>query len=458
MITLTAIKKYAVALGASLLLAGLGQNNAHALALPDVPLSKFSSVEHNVLLTFDDSGSMAWAYLPDTVSGLSGNRRGCSSTINGVYYNPTSVYTPPVNADGTPRNAVATSFVAAYRDGYNIGSGTVNLATSYQPSWSSLLSYVACGTAGVPGAAFYYTYNAVCGNVNNDACYTLVRPIPAAEQQNFANWYSYYRTRNLMAKTAAGLAFQGFGTNVRIAGQHLNNATAGAGATIKFTNAPGVMERFCDDPTNSDALCIDGSTARTDFYTRLYNSPTGSPTPLIQAMQRAGQYFGITNNGANSPYRDVPGVAPTVANPNPELSCRKNFHIMMTDGFWNGALGLAGNYDGTNQTLGDGTAYTPKPPYNDSWSGTLADNSFYYWSQDLRPDLTNNVKPYEVDPTGTASQRYWNHVNDPATWQHMQSFTIGLGVPGTRNPANYFNLALPASAGDWDELLSGVLL
>jgi type IV pilus assembly protein PilY1 len=117
--------------------------------------------------------------------------------------------------------------------------------------------------------------------------------------------------------------------------------------------------------------------------------------------------------------------------------------------------GVSGNIDGTAQTLGDGTTYTPIAPYNDAWSSALADNTFNYWYRDLRTDLTNNVLPSESDPTGSATQRYWNPVNNPATWQHMQTFTIGMGITGTRNPANYFDSSLPASAGDWDELQSG---
>src|SRR3970282_88012 len=58
---------------------------------------------------------------------------------------------------------------------------------------------------------------------------------------------------------------------------------------------------------------------------------------------------------------------------------------------------------------------------------------------------------------GTAAQRYWNPVNNPATWQHMQTFTIGMGLAGNRNPANYFDTSHPASAGDGDELQSGAL-
>jgi type IV pilus assembly protein PilY1 len=498
--TCTGVKKLSVTLGLSLLLLCLGQNSARALTLPDVPLSVFSTVEHNVLLTFDDSGSMSRGYLPDTISGNSATRRACSSTFNGMAFNPSVTYTPPPvrNNPGNlkdtipPQNLPDADFGSpsgggAWTSGYYTPAGTVNLSTSYKPVWvmnstnTSNSTYASCTLASTSGSgvkAFYYVYDTTlagtggCPNpalTTDDDCYRLVQhnnaaaggAWSAAQQTNFANWYSYYRTRNLAAKAAAGRAFRGFDTNVRVAGHLLNasSTTAGPASGISFnyrtsTTTTNVLKRFCDDPAGTDSLCKDGTTARADFFTRLYNTPASGFTPLRAAMKRAGDSFSTVTNSL-SPYRDVPGDP--VSASNPELSCRKNFHIMMTDGYWNSTAGVSGDIDGTSRTLGDGTAYTPIPPYSDSWSSSLADNAFDYWYRDLRTDLGNNVLASESDPTGTAAQRYWNPVNNPATWQHMQTFTIGMGLAGNRNPANYFDTSLPASAGDWDELQSGAL-
>lgn len=519
MLTLIRVKKYLITLGFVILLATLGQHHAYALNLPDVPLLVFSNVEHNVLLTFDDSGSMERGYLPDNISGDGSTRRACSSTYNNLAYDPTVTYTPPPvrnypgNLSATAANLPDANFTAAPVNGYIPGSTTINLSTAgtstapgYKPVWemnvlSSTLSanssYASCTQAATSGngvAAFYYVYDiALAGTggcpttpvTTDDDCYRLVQHGNAAaggswstaQQTNFANWYSYYRVRNLAAKAAAGRAFRGFATNIRIAGHLLNNpgATAGPASGITFTNTTStnttnVMKRFCDDTLGIDSLCADGSTARTDFFTRLYNTGTGTSTaiftPLRAAMQRAGNSFGAGNNGNYSPYRSIPGVAPSTTNPNPELSCRKNFHIMMTDGYWNNAAGVAGDIDSVGHTLGDGTTtYTAQPPYSETptRAGTLADNAFEYWYQDLRSDLTNNVRHFIAVGTGPGNLPWdpanlpWDPRNNPATWQHMQTFTIGLGLTGTRNPENYFNTALAASAGDWDELLSGSL-
>lgn len=418
-------------------------SEAALLTLADSPVYLLTPVDPNVLLSFDDSGSMQWSFLPDTVSGNSNTNRACSSTYNRIYFDPTVTYTPPVREDGvTPLNngggsPAPATFTSAYRNGYQASTTTVvNLSTNYRPSWGSLTPSVNCNTAGVPGSAFYYTYDSTCGNVNSDACYTLVRPIPAAQEENFANWYSYYRNRNSMAKSAAGRAFSRFGTNIRIAGQHLNSTGGSTGSSAAiFPNSFGAGQLVPFSGTN-----------RADFFTRLYNSPADDWTPLREAMMRAGEYLTTAD-----PYRDSPGDTTS-----PERSCRQNFHILMTDGYWNGpgAPIVTGDHDGTAVTLPDSTAYPTAgmAPYSDSWTSTLADAAFYYWATDLRgAALTNNVRTNYTITSGSPTQNYWNPVNDPANWQHMVNFTIGLGIDGTlvNDTATYNNLV--AGSTSWPD-------
>ena len=59
----------------------------------------------------------------------------------------------------------------------------------------------------------------------------------------------------------------------------------------------------------------------------------------------------------------------------------------------------------------------PGKAFADNASNTLADVAMYYWNRDLRPELENKVRA----PT----------TGDPAFWQHMVNFTVGLGVDGT---------------------------
>lgn len=419
-------------------------SQAALLNLTDTPLFLANSVDPNVLLTFDDSGSMSWGYLPDDVDTLAGTRRGCSSTINKVYYDPNLTYQPGVDENGNSLGNA--SFTAAWENGYNQGGATRDLSTSFRVTWNPNSiggagpQYATCGDATDAGRpAFYYVYDPAATGcspaaTSNDNCYRRVTvsatsgPGGTDERQNFANWYSYYRTRTLMAKTAAGRAFSRLPTSVRVAGHHLTN-TSTSTANPRFTTTIGLMRKF------------EGAN-RTDFFARLYNSPASGNTPLRAATQRAGEYF--SSSGTNSPYRDVPGVATS-----PERSCRQNFHVLFTDGYWNSTAGVSGNVDGTARTLPDGKSYNPGSPppyiYRDNASGTLADNAFYYWARDLRPDLTNNVPTYFPDRSGTEEQNYWNPVNNPANWQHMVNFTIGLGIDGT----------LPFNQTTYEGLLDG---
>lgn len=97
----------------------------------------------------------------------------------------------------------------------------------------------------------------------------------------------------------------------------------------------------------------------------------------------------------------------------------------MTDGYWNGdAATTAGarlNVDNTSGSTitgpnGQSYRYTPAAPFKDSDTDTLADVAMYYWNRDLRTDLANKVTP---------------NPKDVAFWQHMVTFTVGLGVEGT---------------------------
>lgn len=172
--------------------------------------------------------------------------------------------------------------------------------------------------------------------------------------------------------------------------------------------------------------------------------PNSNLTPSHLMMQRSGEYLRTT--GQYSPYRSFPG------NPNDstELSCRKSFNIFMTDGAWNtfqaspypDGSGIAvggGNADGIAKTFPDGTQYVPETSqtrvYSDPWGSatlsTLSDLAFHYWSTDLQPTLSNNVRP-SINWTGTEAvggtilQQYWNPRNNPATWQHMTTYSIGF--------------------------------
>ena len=227
------------------------------------------------------------------------------------------------------------------------------------------------------------------------------------ELQNFANWLQYYRSRMLMAKGGVALAFAKQGTAMRVGFGTINN-------TVQL----GVRSFTGDD--------------RKAFFETLYpvtRSPNG--TPLRDAMDKVGKYFQRTDAG--NPWAENPASSSSVGT---EYACRRSFHIMSTDGYWNGANAsdpanknndaFSGNTPampdaaGTTFTYSDAsTSSFGIAPFGDNNAdniNTLADVAAYYWKTDLRSTLENRVAP-----TG----------RDPAFWQHLSTFTVGLGVAGT---------------------------
>lgn len=286
-------------------------------------------------------------------------------------------------------------------------------------------------------------------------------PLPLTQRQNFANWYSYYRTRTNSASTAMSRAFAPFNENIRMVWQNLGNnaATAGINAPILVRQSTP-MYKFADAPVNSNV--------RTRFYDWLFQIPASGGTPNISASNRVGSYFTGAGGAVDSnPYwdRDL----------NRELSCRQNFHINMSDGFWNDgnphpAPAGSRTYLPSGTTLPDGRAYSTGDTESSifhRFSGTaispsMADVMFHFWATDLRPDFAANdatrlkVPPFLPDRSTslfgtpvapgqdprTNKEVYWNPANDPASWPHLVNFNISFGLEGTLpdTPESYESL------------------
>ncbi|MEG1833913.1 MAG: PilC/PilY family type IV pilus protein [Burkholderiaceae bacterium] len=478
---LTAAALAALAVLATALTAG----NAAAFTIADTPPFLPTPMPPNIAVTLDDSGSMRWAYAPDNVCVTDSDdrnpswisRRVKSSTFNPIYYDPNTIYTPPPQANGTP---LSTRFERAWVNGYNTSRGSRDLSDNYKVTWSynsanteSNMEYPSTSssrgcqaseywaqnptadfrgdeTSGVP--AYYYVYDPVgtpCrASKGNDSCYKLVTVssrsgpgtrdingdgrIDAADQderQNFANWYSFYRTRNLLTIGAAASAFQNLPEDARVAWRTLNNCTS-------FSSCNSIrngIRRWVGSPGDA------GNTEHRDnFYRWLMRLPASGGTPLRQAAGQVGEYFKSTSH--DGPYGIDPNQSDTQRGT--QYACRPNFHILMTDGIWNGNAGTCsgsncGEQDNSSSTLPDGRRFNPNTPdtqvYSSSYGNNLSDVVFHYWKTDLRTDLDNLLIPYYRDRSGTEDFKYWNPKNDPATWQHLVTFTVGLGLRDTLN-------------------------
>lgn len=407
--------------------------NALALDLVQTPLFIPTPLNPNLVVTLDDSGSMAWAYVPDGISSLSATRRFKSAEFNPIYFNPKATYLPALDASGSPRASCsdpttpASCMKTTYINGFDSTRGARNLATDYRPTSSytpslTTQSYGDNPTADFPGneangvAAYFYEYNGAPCDVTSDDCYTKV-DVLEAQYANFSNWYAFYRTRNLMTMTGASRAFSGLDDNIRIAWQALNSC-----------NSLGTSCTAASGSVNNGIKQFTGA-HRTNFFSWLSRLPASGGTPLRSAFGRAGAYY--TTTGVNSPYAESPQVTQGT-----EYSCRPNFHIAMTDGIWNGTFSTAIDDDEDSKTLPDGKNYNPDAAlsrvFRGSSSGNVADIAFHFWSTDLRTDLDNNLPSYYPDKgDDTEDAQYWNPRNDPANWQHMVNFTVGLGLGGS---------------------------
>ncbi len=417
------------------------------------PLFTSTGVGPNILFILDDSDSMNHSYLPESVATMT-NANGdgvldgaaLSAAVNTIYYDPNIIYTPPVYADGSSfPNAI---FRDAWVDGYGsfespVNSATVNLAKSYQPSWTDLTlpsptnpvgglftSNYGTGDAPDPQHAYYYLLKPSCPNIyfgNGDGrtsvCYEKVRVEGHDDEQNFANWYSYYRTRLMMAKAGISRAFAQLGTTPRVGYGRLSIATA---STVDGVNV-NTIERGVRTFSGAD---------RSAFFSWLFAIPPANDTPSRRALDSAGQYY--SSEGTSGPWSSTPGT-----NGGALLACRQSYTVFMTDGYWNGAeagtTAAQANNDGVPPSGNRATAPISGPgnlPFTDAYPNTLADVAMYYWARDLCPSIDNQV------PTSSL---------DPAFWQHMVTYGIGLGVPTAIDPATAFAAIAPRAAIAWPD-------
>lgn len=229
------------------------------------------------------------------------------------------------------------------------------------------------------------------------------------ERINFANWYSFYRTRELTAKNAIARVITGM-QNVFIGFNSINDDLGQQAIPVNVTHN-GVTADETDNLLGT-------------LY-KDWNSSGG--TPLRSGLDEVGKYFSGTTGSdgiTNSIYEFDDGDPETDDDyttwdyypffPPEGGNCELAFCIAMTDGFWNK------EYSG----VGDADADDPDNEfdndiYHGSDSNTLADIAMYYYKNDLNSKLANNV------PTTTL---------DKASHQHMVTYGVSFGANGSLDP------------------------
>ena len=387
--------------------------------IADIPLAVSKGANPNIVFVLDDSGSMGREYMPNSISGDRGQEYYYSVMVNKQWFDPTVDYKPPMKSDDSGRMDNS-SYTSAWTDGYT-KSGDVDLSSKLPHRGNDVTSWSTSPATASTGA-FYYEFddnNANCdGSMKDNDCYTLVEVnevnnAKADVKENFANWFSYYRSRKFAARAGISEAFLELNSSVRLGWGAINENNTTVGGENTDTLVQGVR------PYNSDG--------RKAFRNWLYKSNASGGTPLRTSLQDVGEYYERTDD--SGPWSDDPegGVSDGT-----HSACRQSFSILMTDGEWNGGSPSVNEVDNAagssiSSPSGDTFQYSSVEPFADSQSNTLADVAMTYWNRDLRTDL-DNVVPHdeEIDPSK-------DKIN-PAFWQHMVTYGVGLGVTGTVNP------------------------
>lgn len=452
----------------------------HAIALSQKPLFLTSGAEPNLMFVLDDSGSMQFEITPETyrlstrantvfayppANGYYGKNayntnvaapgdrsvygKLFRSKINTSYYDPSKLYTPWISTDGVTTMPDA-SPTCALHNPINTGTGETkcrNLTVeddrkfaSIDSTWTLCTSPTSCNTSTDNTwkyyPATYYWFSGSDSQVWDGTKYAEQKIISTTtsytghgrgdartdcelkngtrtcsyekEIKNFANWYTYYRSRVLTARAGIGRAFAQQEDDIRVGFGTINRASNVVDGQSTQIIKTGVR-KFTTE-------------RKTSFLRELYEVSIDGGTPLPNALDYVGQYYQRKDN--NGPWSKSPGDNINESH----VQCRASYALLMSDGYWTSRISTAGNADNTagspitNHTPGGVPAsytYSPSAPFSDGESNSLADVAMKYWKTDLRDDLNNRVKPNTIDP---------------AFWQHMTTFTIGLGVEGNISP------------------------
>ena len=379
------------------------------LTFAQAPLFLANKVQPNIFFTIDDSGSMDWEVLRSSGSLSIGDYSGFPTSgnlditptrtdrdemlescagYNVLYFDPGKTYTPWAGVDDDGVAYADQSVSAARWNPYDLGSGTTNLTLA--DSGGDFPGYMVwnddgdgvfeLGECPDPGLAGY----------DYAASFTTVAEMTTAEKVNFANWYSFYRKREYVAKKAVSSL--------------IIDSTARVGlSTLWNNNTVRTLIKNVDDI----ATPID-TVAQADKVTlmnNLFNINSSGGTPLRSALQDTGEYFLDGGSWASeSPIlSEVEGGA-----------CQQNFTILMTDGYANSeyATITANNSDANTTNPWDGGSHA------DIYSDTLADIAMHYYKTDLSP--LSDIVPTTMDV-------------DENDAQHLVTFTVAFGIEGTLN-------------------------
>jgi type IV pilus assembly protein PilY1 len=348
-----------------------------------------------------------------TVTGWNGTTRVLTLTVTAVQ--GSGILTNPRMGSGDNRAFYFTYSGGSPALGYTYNSSGVITTTNFYRDCNTTI-----GSAPASGAVFTKAF---------------VTPASSAtELENYRNWYTYYRTRILMAKSATSLAFRGIGDRFRV-----------GFTTISSTDVSG--SNFLD------AADFDAA-QKSSFYTSLNSASPGSLTPLRGALAKAGKYYakkGRLNGGGAQTYDPV------------QFSCQKNFAILTTDGYWNTGSEVSGSSSNSygpdrldNTDVGQQDGLAARPMYDGAAVvGTMSTpmQQLQHWYRTRSRTQTTTEQFYEyrirtsscsggqsivqrrtVSRTQTATQTETSYYGRTKTYSSVVTITNGVaGTPVEQN-------------------------
>lgn len=159
---------------------------------------------------------------------------------------------------------------------------------------------------------------------------------------------------------------------------------------------------------------VDAKTHRENFLAFINALKANNGTPSHEMFSQADAYMRRTLS-KNSPWSTDPGGTGSKATE--YLGCRRNYHIMMTDGVWNSLSDShkSGNQDSKNwDALNDRKAYSTTSDqtkiYYDGYSNLLADWAFKSWMEPLQPTTSlkdaDKLKPSKIYEDAPATESF----------------------------------------------------
>ncbi|MGI0119478.1 pilus assembly protein [Zooshikella sp. RANM57] len=321
-----------------------------------------------------------------------------NSNFNALYFDPTREYKPwpGVDSNGDPLTNI--DITNAPDNPYNPAE-YIDL-TQHNSNWDGGTDRDTSDRNGdgQPDGFRYYTWTDSNSNGlfdNGEQTEFYIKNADAATKQNFANWFSYYRSRDLVAKGALGFVID-----------ELSNARVGFATINDSNNSIEVASMNASSSSGNKKALLD----------KIYGSPVPAlGTPIRQNLELVGKYFECLSGNIFD--ADGSYTCPLLAAP--IGTCQQNYALLMTDGFYNGSDPSVGNADANTTNAFDGGAFA------DSASNTLADVAMHYYKRDLSTTLDNNVPATTNDADrSTLSEGDSMH-------QRMNLYTVSFGVTGS---------------------------